>query len=287
MSCASKQLKTSIEDPKKDSLQDESLFRYTLIRMRSLVDNGKNIQGLVECHKGDISKGLSTLKAQWKERKRDSKYFNQLGVCHYLDKNYGKAEFYFSMSLNRGRNKSYMPAVHNLALLKFKERHYSSAMAEFEKIVKKYPRAKVAKYNLGHIYLKFGQIDNALKLFTELNRVSPNDNDVLSALGIAHLYKRNLKKSWKYFGKIPDSRAARPDVAINKALCLFEMGRYEEASDLISNSSSTGINELNNMKSKLADLISMRIEEVVVRKQKLEAQKVERNVASQVKKGKK
>lgn len=69
-------------------------------------------------------------------------------------------------------------------LKKTAERHYQSAIAEFQMSIKSNPTFLSAYYKLAHAYNSIGDAENSLKTYRKLQRYSPDYSEVHYNLGI-------------------------------------------------------------------------------------------------------
>ncbi|MBN1901157.1 tetratricopeptide repeat protein [Candidatus Sumerlaeota bacterium] len=69
---------------------------------------------------------------------------------------------------------------------KIAERHYQSAILEFQKSIRRNPTYLSAYYKLGHVYGAVGDHENALKTYLELQKFSPDYAEVHFNLGVVY-----------------------------------------------------------------------------------------------------
>ena len=76
-----------------DAFKDESFFRYSHGRLKKLQETG--YKGLGQCHQGKYEEGLEMLKKEAMTNQQRPDYWNQVGLCYLMARNYTKASFYF------------------------------------------------------------------------------------------------------------------------------------------------------------------------------------------------
>jgi tetratricopeptide (TPR) repeat protein len=193
----------------KDALVLESLDRLSLKNLYKLdLDENPLIQGSAFCHMGKKGNAMNKFNEHYKKLKGNPIYWNAIGTCLLINKDYREAKLYFETSLHFYRkatrsNKLYAPAMNNIGVLFATRGDDERAMNTFRQVLKEYPNSKTASFNLGQIYLKYGIYTRALKYFEYLYSIEPEDVDVLGGLGMGNLLKKNIDKAVNYYQKIP------------------------------------------------------------------------------------
>lgn len=88
-------------------------------------------------------------------------------------------------------------------------------------------------YNLGLCYLQIEDIDNALKIFHEAERVNEHDNGVWFELMNIYFRKQNAEKVIYYADKLIDSNNELEEAVNKKSRVLFYTGNANEAVSLL------------------------------------------------------
>lgn len=259
-SCATKTLTSKVKDPTKDSFREESFLRYTEERLSQLKDTP--YEALGKCHAGDIKKGLNLLQKKMKGLKKNPEYWNQVGMCYFLDENYTKAEYFFDLSLAQVRRGNFAPAINNLGVLKLKQRHYEEALNLFKKATGKRERHQVPLFNQAQVYLQFNLLDQARPILEKMAKHSKDDPDVLFSLGSVYLLKGETKKAVSIFGQIPDRYKNREDVTLVTAIGLYEQGKYYEAKEVLESQNFIDYVPLKRSAKKLALLVDQKIKAI-------------------------
>jgi len=89
-----------------------------------------------------------------------------------------------------------------------------------------------AKYTMGREAFKKGEFDNAIELLEEFSTTHPNFADVYNMLGQAYHSKSDFEKAIKHFEKALEINPRYTDAALNLAVTLFDLGRYEQATEI-------------------------------------------------------
>ncbi len=258
MGCSTGHLASKVSDEKFDGFKEESFLRYTGDRLKRIED--KRYSHLSLCYQGDIEEGLAALKDELEDQKKNPDYWNQVGMCYFLQKNYPKAEFYFNLSLDQKSNRYFAPAINNLGILKLKDRHYEEAIELFKKA--KGRNHKVPLFNLSQVYLEFNLIDKALVVLEDLRREIKTDPDLLFSLASGYLMKGNTKKAANYLGQIPSQFRKREDVSLINAITLYEQKKYYAAKDVLNDQNFVNYYPIKKSARKLEDLVDFEIERI-------------------------
>lgn len=264
-SCSTKFLTSKVSDPLKDTFKDESFLRYSEDRLEKLEKT--SFKGLSLCYQGKIAEGKETLLQELKERKEDPNYWNELGMCTFLEENYGKADFYFDLSLQKAKGGYFPPALNNKGILKLKLRHYEAALGYFKKSVGKRKEHLVPLFNMAQVYLQFNLLDQAgpiLERIYEKNQKEKldRDPDLLFSLGSVYLLKGQTKKAMSFFSEIPSGYQKREDVTLVSAISLYEEKKFYEAREVLEAQNFINYVPLKRSAKKLSDLINSEIKKI-------------------------
>lgn len=259
-SCATKTLTSKVRDPQKDSFREESFLRYTEDRLSQLKDTP--YEALGKCHAGEIKEGLDLLQKKMKDNKKNPEYWNQVGMCYFLDDNFTKAEYFFDLSLAQVRHGNFAPAINNLGVLKLKLRHYEEALNYFKKATGKRQRHQVPLFNQAQVYLQFNLLEQAHPILEQIAKNTKNDPDVLFSLGSVYLLKGQTKRAFEIFNQIPDRYKNREDVTLVRAISLYEQGLYYEARETLESQNFLNYVPLKRSAKKLGILLEEKIKAI-------------------------
>lgn len=259
--CSTKFLTSKVGDPSKDSFKEESFLRYTEDRLEKLEKT--SYKGLSLCYQGKIEEGKGILQKELKERKEDPLYWNELGMCSFLEDKYGKADFYFDLSLSKAKKGYFPPALNNKGMLNLKLRHYEKALDYFKKAVGKRREHQVPLFNMAQVYLQFNLLDQAGPLMEEIHKRNRNkDPDLLFSLGTVYLLKGQTKKAMELYGQIPGDYKNREDVTLVTAISLYEEKKYYEAKEVLESQNFINYVPLKRSAKKLSELIEGEIKKI-------------------------
>lgn len=229
-SCGTTQLTSKIDAEKGDTFREESFLRYTSDRLQKLENTPYT--ALAKCHEGDTKEGLKELQQQTQKQKKNPEFWNQVGMCYFLQRDMVKAEYFFQFSLDMTKRKDFAPALNNLGTIKLKQGHYEMALSYFQKATSKV-KLKVPLFNQAQIYLQFNLLDKAQTILEALNAQNYKDPDILLGLGSVYLMQGDTKRSLQTLKTIPTQYQDREDVTLMRALGLYEEKRIPEVYELL------------------------------------------------------
>ena len=277
-------LNRGISDSRYDAFANESLLRYTEERRKPIYKNEKSLlHSSIECHRKEFKKGLKTQLKAYKKRKEDPDYWNQVGMCYFLQKNYPKADFFFNLAISTAHKQktSYPVAYNNLGVISLKQGHFQQALDYFFQAKKLKPILLSVDFNIAQLYLQFGFYKKATRLLERLYSKSPKDTDVLISLSMSHLMLDQFKEALAYIKKIDKKYIERIDISTIYALSLYLSGNFKLAYAIIKkhdNSEFTGITAANK---KLKKIISNKMHEIRLKEK---ADRRKRSLATENKK---
>lgn len=209
---------------------------------------------LIECYKGNFSKGLSSLKKNLNSNRDNQKYWLYLGNCYGLYGNSAKSNFYYDYALSG--NKVIQAAVlNNRALLAMKANNFNEASDLLKKAIELAPNVKITKYNLAQLYIKFNHTKAARELLNPYVRQS-QDKDLIFSMMSIELMEGNLKKASSWESKFEIQDYKREDIALYRALLFFELKEYNKAKIALGIQRPTVIKEIN----RATDVLKVQIE---------------------------
>ena len=263
-SCATKHLTSKVSDPLGDSFREESFLRYTEARLQKLENTP--YKALAKCHGGDTEVGLKLLQNTMSENKRNPEYWNQVGMCYFLMEDFAKAEYFYELSLNQVKKRSFAPALNNLGVLKLRLRHYEEALNYFKDAARASGAHKVPLFNQAQVYLQFNLLDQAEPILEKLSKNSKNDPDLLFSLGSVYLLKGQMKRALDTYNRIPASYKNREDVTLVTAIGLYEQGLFYQAKEILKAKNFIDYVPLKRSARKLTQLVEEKIKEIEAKK---------------------
>lgn len=240
-----------------DNIEADALIRETLARsdgkiIRSLSDDDSEIGS--RCYQGDFKEAFSVADEKYSVFKKNPGYWNQIGNCYYLMKDYKKAIMFFNKA--KGLNASYIPAVNNLGVVFQAQGDFKNALFFYKNAVNLASASKTPKFNMANMYLKFGIINKACSIFNALAASSPMDSDLLNARANCLLLNRNFSAAVSEFKKIPSDDLSKAYIGLNYSVALGLLGKKEAALDNYKNISQRDIGDLRNYYRNVGDYLN-------------------------------
>ena len=218
------------EDPglEKDSLSRESLNRASPESLDRFQSSKDPIESLIsECYKFHFDEAFKIADNAYAKYKKHPSYWNQIGTCYLLKREYRKALLFYNKALDL--NPNYAPPINNLGLLFLRQGQDQKALIAFKKASELNTFSRTPKFNLAQLFLEYGLLDESLKLFTVLYELNRADVGVLTGLANCYLFLGNIPKSLSYFNLIAPTHYFRPDVSLNYAVALRLNGNNEKS----------------------------------------------------------
>ena len=255
-SCASQKTKEkSIDEITNEDFKPVKVVRYTrsddsLKNIKAVLSEQLNKESLQRVYKYDgefkVDSLLDQLVAFWHQKEfkkakdlvrthsrkfiKNPIFWNQVGSCFVLEKDYRKALLFFNRALSIKGN--YAPALNNLGIMYLRKRDFSRALVAFKRARKENRFSKTPNFNLASLYLQFGQYELALSSLKPLASSSTTDVDVLNMVGTGFLMKNDAKQAVSWFEKIPTEFLEKDHFGINYALALYQSGQNKKAKDI-------------------------------------------------------
>lgn len=183
------------------------------------------------CHEKDFEDAYEIVRENSKKFIKNPIFWNHVGACFILEKDYRKALLFLNRALSLKGN--YAPALNNLGIMYLRKGDFSRALVALKRAKKSSRFSKTPLFNLAALYLKFAQYDLAITTLKPMAKGNTNDVDVLSMLGTAYLMKNNFKSADFWFSRISSDFLEYPNVGINYALNSFKLGKSEEAKKIL------------------------------------------------------
>ncbi|MFZ8932553.1 MAG: tetratricopeptide repeat protein [Bacteriovoracaceae bacterium] len=185
---------------------------------------------LSNCYQGNLSEALTLLDELYKKYKTNPSYWNTLGSCYLLHNEEKKALLFYNKAKNIDRN--YVPAINNLGVIYLKRGKDQKALETFKQATRIKGSSKTPHFNYSFLQLRYGLHKEACSRFKSFYQSSPNDIDILNALGTCELLDNNLSQSISFFEKIDSDFYSRADISLNYAIALKLSGKKDDAIDI-------------------------------------------------------
>jgi tetratricopeptide (TPR) repeat protein len=240
--CSTQSFNKKIENPDVDFLREESLMRYNSNRLEKMDLNEKSFisKALLACHQNKFTKGLDLLEGEMQNNKSNPFYWNALGTCYSLSKNFTKANFYYSLGIEalpmiKGQSKTIAEATisNNLGLIHLNFNRYNEAFEAFSHSSSLLPNFFTPQFNIAQLYIEFNENDKALQILKKLEDKTPDDIDLLYSLSLIYFRKNDTEKSFAAIQKIKPDYLNRPDIVGMYAYNLMKKNRLTEAKIII------------------------------------------------------
>ncbi len=240
--CAGQNFTKKIDSSDVDLLREESLMRYNTNRLESLDSTEKDFisKALLACHEKKIVKGLGILEKEMHQNKTNAFYWNALGTCYSLNKEYQKALFYYDLGIEalpmiKDQNKAVAEATltNNIGLIHLSFKRYSEAYDSFKRASTLVPSFFTPEFNIAQLYIEFNENDKALNILKKLETKNPDDIDLLYSLSLIYYRKNDLDKSFAAIKRVKKDYLNRPDIVGMYAYNLMKKNRLNEAREII------------------------------------------------------
>lgn len=233
VSCASYKNPRGIKEAKLDGLKYESLKRFDALR---LDPNLKLKSELALCHNKNFDPAFDKFKEKLDKNLNNFVYWNQIGTCYILKKEYTKAKNFLDIAMANAKTKKQKSVVlNNLGVIYLEMENIPEAKTTFSEAVKLHSNWLTPRYNLTQIYLNYGIYKKAEEELEFLLKKNSQDVDFLNSMAHLKLMKKNYKSALVYFNKIPKQYRTRDDVATNLAMTYYMLGLYEDAKNTLNN----------------------------------------------------
>ena len=233
VSCASYKNPRAIKEAKLDGLKYESLKRFDAFRLDA---NLKLKSEIALCHQHNFEQAFDKFKNKLDKNLNNFTYWNQIGTCYILKKEYTKAKSFLDIAMaNAKNNKQKSVVFNNLGVIYLENKNSPEAKQAFKQAIEQYPKWLTPRFNLAQIYLSFGIYQRAQRELNFLLKKNGQDVDFLNSMAHLKLMQRDFKSALVLFNKIPVDYRSRDDVATNLAMTYFMLGRFEEAKTALNN----------------------------------------------------
>lgn len=215
-----------------DSISTESVNRLPAPKLEKLEETDDPIStGISLCYRGKFDHAFKVFDEAYEKYKNHPGYWNQIGTCYLIQNDFRKSLLYYNKAL--GIDDKYTPAINNFGVLYLRQGKEQLAMEAFKKASEVNSFSLTPMFNLAHLYLKYGAMDKAYRILIVLHNKNKNDVDVLSALASYNLMVGNPKNAVAFYNNIDNDHMKRPDIAINYAYALKQVGKDSEAKEIL------------------------------------------------------
>lgn len=244
--CAGPSFNNQIQKDQYDLLAEESFMRYNSNRLAKMDSPNRDFisLSLIACHQDKMTKGEGLLEEKMQQNKTNPFYWNALGTCYSLSKDYTKAIFYYELGMEatRSGNKDFndnqrklAEAVisNNIGLIHLTFKRYNEAYDAFKKANTIVPSYFTPDFNMAQLYIEFNENAKALDLLKKLEAKNNEDIDLLYSLALIHFRMNDMDKSYQYITKIQHDYLNRADIVGLYAYNLMRKNRLMEAKSIL------------------------------------------------------
>ncbi len=242
LGCATQNFSKKIESSDVDLLKEESLMRYNTNRLETMDGMEKDFisKALLACHQKKFMKGMTILEQEMHQNKTNAFYWNALGTCYSLNKDYQKALFYYDLGVEalpmiKDQNKVLAEATlaNNIGLIHLNFHRYNEAYDSFKRANTLLPNFFTPEFNIAQLYIEFNENDKALEILKRLQTKNPDDIDTLYSLSLIYYRKNDMDKSFSAISRVKSDYLNRPDIVGLYAYNLMKKNRLTEAREII------------------------------------------------------
>jgi tetratricopeptide (TPR) repeat protein len=226
---------TNVADELSSVIAKESLYNLSAMKLEEVFSKTSEVLVKIstKCYQLKFEEALKIADEIYWQYKNNPSYWNQMGTCFYLNSDYSKAILYYNKA--RDLDGKFAPAVNNLGVVYTKQAKYQKALSAFKKALDLNSFGITPNYNMARLYLRFGVSSKALPILQALQKRSPKDNDVNSALASTYLIAGDAASALGIYSSMDKVLLQRPWNALNYAVALKEMNKVSEAQSALSN----------------------------------------------------
>jgi Tfp pilus assembly protein PilF len=162
-----------------DTFSDETFMRYGHARLKKFNSKDILVSSLVQCYRGNYSKGLKSFQKSLKTNRQNPKYWLYIANCYQMYGNNLKANHFYDYAMS-GSSLIKAAIFNNKALMAMKAHNYEDAQSFLQKSISLSSSQKVPKFNLAQLYIKFNQTKKARSLISSY--LTNSTNDVVSRM---------------------------------------------------------------------------------------------------------
>jgi tetratricopeptide (TPR) repeat protein len=240
--CSTQNFSKKIETADVDLLKEESLMRYNTNRLESMDGTEKDFisKALLACHQNKFTKGMGMLEVEMHKNKANPFYWNALGTCYSLSKDFTKAFFYYDLGvealpkiLDQSKVLAEATLANNIGLIHLNFKRYNEAFDSFSRSKTLLPNFFTPQFNIAQLFIEFNENDKALEILKKLEVKNPDDIDLLYSLSLIYFRKNDLDKSFAAIKRVKADYLNRPDIVGLYAYNLMKKNRLTEAREII------------------------------------------------------
>ena len=240
--CSTQTFNKKIETADVDLLKEESLMRYNTNRLEKMDAPEKDFisKSLLACHQKKISKGLGLLENEMHKNKTNPFYWNALGTCYSLSKDFAKALFYYDLGLealsmvnNQTKVLAEATLSNNIGLIHLNFKRYNDAFESFKRASELLPEFVTPQFNIAQLYIEFNENAKALLILKKLEAKNPDDIDLLYSLSLIYFRINDFDNSYIAIRRVKQDYLNRPDIVGLYAFNLMNKNKLAEAKDII------------------------------------------------------
>lgn len=211
------------------ALVKESLINLSSVRLDETLTKTDDVLTKIniKCYQNKFDEALAIADQVYSQYKNNTSYWNQLGTCYYLKDDNAKAILFYNKS--RDLDATFVPPVNNLGVVYVKQGKFQKGLAAFKKASDMGAFSVTPTYNLAQLYLRFGTVGKALPIFIGLQKKSPQDPEVNSAVAAACLLKGDYSTAITIYAAFSKEALTKPSIGLNYAVALKLSNRVADA----------------------------------------------------------
>lgn len=213
------------------ALQDETLDRYSKEELAAINTSGEPLMQMsVLCTQKDFAGAFQLASKNFNLYQKVAPYWNQVANCHLAQGSYRKALLFYNKAIEVKPN--FVPALNNIGVMYARQGQDQKALVAFERANRQSKFSKTPRYNLAKLYLTYGLAESALPVFQSLLSESPQDVDLLNAVGSSYFLMSDYAQALSHYKQIPQAQWQRAEIGLNLAYTLNKLGKNKEASEV-------------------------------------------------------
>lgn len=221
------------------ALVKESLSNLSPIRLEETLTKTDDALTKIniKCYQNKFDDAFVIADGIYSQYKNNTSYWNQLGTCYFLKNDFAKAILFYNKS--RDLDSKFIPPVNNLGVVYVKQGKFQKGLAAFRKASEMGAFSVTPTFNMAQLYLRFGTVGKALPIFLGLQKKSPQDLEVSSAVAAANLLKGDYSNAVSIYAAFPKEILAKPSIGLNYAVALKLSNRPVDAQTVLANVASS------------------------------------------------
>lgn len=225
----------SSSDESSHALVKESLYSLPPAKLDEAISKTDDplLKMNMKCYQGKFDDALKIADEEYSKYKGNTSYWNQLGTCYFLKSDFAKAILFYNKS--RDLDAKFVPPVNNLGVVYQRQGKFQKALSAFKLASDLNTFAVTPIYNLAQLYLRFGTVGKALPIFQGLQKRSPKDVEISSALASSHLIKGDYQSAVDIYARLEKSTLSNPTIGLNYAVALKLLNRPVDAQTVLGN----------------------------------------------------